>query len=178
MQNCRYQRPIPQSCIPPVHDLQLLLLFCRDRCVPSLRIFSIQTSIAESPCEVNAILASPETSLGRPYSLPSVSRIYRYLQLSMESYLDVDPLSIAFASTDSSGDDDEGICSDEIPYTPRRDVSLMLGMDLVLERMCSREEWYEKGEQRREMHGNTSTASDPTAATQQQENLGPTWNVF
>jgi hypothetical protein len=96
----------------------------------------------------------------------------------MESYLNVDPLSIAFASTDSSGDHDECICSNEIPYTSRRDVSLMLGMDLVLERMCSCQEGHEKGEQRREMHGNTSTASYPTAATQRQENLGPTWNVF
>lgn len=39
--------------------------------------FSKQTSNAESACEVNAILFSPTTSFGLPYSLPTASLICR-----------------------------------------------------------------------------------------------------
>lgn len=38
--------------------------------------FSKQTSNAESACDVNAILFSPTTSFGFPYSLPTASLIY------------------------------------------------------------------------------------------------------
>jgi len=51
--------------------------------LPSVRIFSKQTSTAESTCEVNAIRDSPVTSLGRPYSFPSVSRIYKLVNESV-----------------------------------------------------------------------------------------------
>jgi len=115
---------------------------------------------------VNAILASPETSLGRPYSFPSVSRIYHQLHLNPKRYLDIDSLSIAFVAADSSGDHDKGIGPDEIPYTPWRDVALRLCMDLELERLRGCNEGNDESQQQRGMHGDTSS----TRTGQQQEN--------
>lgn len=47
----------------------------RSRNIPSSRLFSKHTSKAALAWEVNAILASPTTSLGRPYSFPTASLI-------------------------------------------------------------------------------------------------------
>jgi hypothetical protein len=98
---------------------------------PSEIIFSKQTSIPDSPREVNANRVSPATSLGRPYSFPSASRIYTQSKrnvLLRDKYVDVDSLTIAFIAADDGGDDNKRVRTNKIADTPWSNLTLVLSI--------------------------------------------------
>jgi len=133
-------------------------------------MFSKQTSTAVSSWGVNAIFVSPATSLGRPYSLPSVSRIYPSTPRPRRrrEYVDVDALAIASVSADGCSDDDEDVAVDIVADAPWLHMLRVLRWQLKAQRLRGPREEQEK-ERKEEGQRGLHRKLDGTGRTQARE---------
>lgn len=108
-----------------------------------MKMFSKQTSKAASEWELKTVLDSPTTSLGRPYSLPSASRICPSFccQLGQDlecgskntTYVNVDLHAIAPGAAHNGRDHDQRVLGDKVPDAAFLLLALASGVRLKIE---------------------------------------------